>query len=448
MRSVARVLTFAGLALLVRASIAQAPPAPPAEPVVVIHAGTLIAVPGQAPQREASIIVQGRKILEVREGFVAVPGASVVDLRNSTVMPGFVDMHVHLSGLEDRLQARLLANLRNDEDVAYTAMSNAKKTLLAGFTTVRELGGDPPTIRALRDAINSEQFGGPTIVMAARMISVSGGHGDPRNGLNRDLAEIAERRTGNLCDGAEDCRRATREQISAGADVIKFAATGGVLSNVAGGLDQQMLEDEMRAIVETAHSFGRKVASHAHGVAGINAALRAGVDSIEHGTFTDDDTFRLYRQSGAFYVPTLVAPVAALRDGERGALTPAQYEKAREAAGNAEQSFARAIRDGVKIAFGTDSGVSPHGRNAEEFALMVKGGMRPTDAIKAATVNAADLLGRSASIGTIEPGKDADIVAVEGDPLGDITLLQRIGFVMKWGRVFKLGGERQLTAID
>ena len=438
----------AAVALSAPAVAQPAATSQPPQPFTVIHAGTLIDVPGRAPKRNASVIVQGRKILEVREGFADVPGARVVDLRTSTVMPGFIDMHVHLGGLDDRLQARLTANQRNDEDEAYTALANAKKTLAAGFTTVRDLGGDPPTIRALRDAINNGQFVGPSIVMAARMVSVSGGHGDPRNGLNRELAGVAHNHMGNVCNGPEDCRRATREQIGQGADVIKFAATGGVLSNVAGGLNQQMLEDEMRAVVQTARSFGRKVAAHAHGVDGINAALRAGVDSIEHGTFTNDDTFKLYKQTGAYYVPTLLAPAAAYRDGQRGALTPAQFAKAREAAGNAERSFARAYREGVKIAFGTDSAVSPHGQNAQEFALMVRNGMPAAEAIKAATVNAADLLGRSAEIGTIEAGKDADIVAVQGDPLADVRLLENMGFVMKWGQVFRLNGQRQLTAAD
>jgi imidazolonepropionase-like amidohydrolase len=430
--------------------LAQAPAAAPAqqpEPVTVIHAGTLIAVPGQAPRRQASVVVRGRRIAEVREGFVDVPGARVVDLRTATVMPGFIDSHVHFSGLDDRLQSRLQAAQRDYEDEAYTALLNARRTLLAGFTTVRDLGGEARLITTLRDAINQGQFAGPTILSAARMVSVSGGHG-ANNGLNRDLDAAARERTTNICNGPEDCRRATREQIGAGADVIKLAATGGVLSNVAGGLNQQMMDDEMKAVVETARTFGRKVAAHAHGVNGINAALEAGVDSIEHGTFTDDKTFQLYRRTGAYYVPTLVAPAAAVADGQRGALTPAQFDKAREAAGNAEKSFARAVREGVKIAFGTDSGVSPHGRNAEEFTIMVRNGMTPAAAIRSATVSAADLLGRSAQIGTIEAGKDADIIAVAGDPLKDVRLLENVGFVMKHGRVHKLGGERQLTDVD
>ncbi len=425
---------------------AQTQPAteqPREEPVTVIHAGTLLAVPGQPARRNVSIITTGRRITAIRDGFVDVPGARVVDLRDQFVLPGLMDMHVHLRGLDDRLQARLQEPTRDYEDEAYTAAIHARNTLQAGFTTVRDLGNDPHLIFSLRDAIASGAFEGPTIVAAGRGISVSGGHGDA-NGLNRDLTEHREPHTINVCNGADDCRRAVREQISRGAEVIKFAATGGVLSNVAGGLNQQMMPDEMRAIVDTARMFGRRVAAHAHGVDGINAALEAGVNSIEHGTFTNDRTFQLYRQTGAYYVPTLIAPVAALADGQRGALTAAQYQKAQEAAGNAERSFARALREGVNIAFGTDSGVSPHGRNAEEFALMVRNGMTPMAAIRSATVSAATLLGRQDSVGTIEVGKDADIIAVAGDPLQDIRLLESVRFVMRHGRVYRLGARRVL----
>ena len=434
---------LASVALLAVPALAQ--PAP--EPVTVIHAGTLLAEPGKAPRRNASVIVRGRAIAEVRDGFVDLPGARVVDLRTATVMPGLIDSHVHLRGLDDRLQARLQENTLDNEDNAYIAMLNARKTLLAGFTTVRDLGGEPRQILSLRDAINAGSFAGPTIIAAGSGISGSGGHADPRNGRNRD-ATLAVANPRNVCNGADDCRRAVREQISFGADVIKITATGGVLSNVPGGLNQQMMDDEMRAVVATARTFDRKVAAHAHGVDGINSALRAGVASIEHGTFTNDETFRLYKQTGAYYVPTLLAPAAAYADGLRGALTPAQFDKAKAAAGNAEKSFAEAIRRGVKIAFGTDTGVSPHGRNAEEFALMVKNGMSPTLAIRSATVDAAELLGLSARLGTIEPGKDADIIAVEGDPTANVRLLENVGFVMKSGRVHKMGGQRQLTSVD
>jgi imidazolonepropionase-like amidohydrolase len=428
-------------------AIAAAAPATAQDSVTVIHAGTLMAEPGKAPLRNATVVVRGRTIESVQSGFVDVPGARIVDLRTATVMPGLIDSHVHLIGLDDRLQRRLLESTRDTEDEAFTGVHNARKTLLAGFTTVRDLGAEPKTITSLRDAINAGQFAGPTILAAAAGVAVTGGHGDV-NLVNRDLDSVLKPKAVHVCDGADDCRRATREQISEGADVIKLKASGGVLSNVPGGLAQQMMDDELRAVVLTARTFGRKVAAHAHGVDGVNAALRAGVDSIEHGTFTNDETFRLYRQTGAYYVPTLLAPAAALADGQRGALTPAQFEKAREAAGNAEKSFARAIREGVRIAFGTDTGVSPHGRNAEEFALMVKNGMQPAAAIRSATVTAAVLLGIDGRVGTIAPGKDADIIAVDGDPLANIRELESVDFVMKHGRVHKLAGKRQLTEVD
>ena len=442
MKHVARLAATAVVLALAAPGLAQT-----AEPVTVIHAGTLIAEPGKAPLSNASVVIRGRTIEAVQAGFVDVPGAKLVDLRNATVLPGLIDSHVHLSGIDDRFQARLQAASRDNEDEAYTALINARKTLLAGFTTVRDLGGDPRLVISLRDAINAGDLAGPTIISAARMVSVSGGHGDARNGRNRDGAAAAAN-PGNVCNGADDCRRAVREQISAGADVIKIAATGGVLSNVPGGLNQQMMDDEMQAVVATARTFDRKVAAHAHGVEGVNAALRAGVSSVEHGTFTNEDTFRLYKQSGAYYVPTLLAPAAALADGQRGALTTAQFDKARLAAGNAEKSFARAIQEGVKIAFGTDTGVSPHGRNAEEFALMVRNGMSPALAIRSATVDAAELLGLSSRVGTIEQGKEADLIAVAGDPASDVRLLENVGFVMKRGKVIKLDGKPQLTAAD
>ncbi len=438
-----RLVFFAAAALCLASPAASQTAAPQSEPVTVIHAGTVIAEPGRPSLRDATIIIRGGKITEVRTGFVDLPGAKVVDLRGSTVLPGLIDMHVHLAGLDDRLQRRLQGTQRDHEDEAFTALLNARKTLLAGFTTVRDLGAEPRLIIALRDALAGGEFAGPTVVAAGASISGSGGHSDRRSGLNRHAAAGAM--TNNLCNGADDCRRAVREQIGLGADVIKITATGGVLSDVAGGLNKQMMDDEMRAVVETARLFGRKVAAHAHGVDGINAALRAGVDSIEHGTFTNDETFRLYKQAGAYYVPTLLAPAAALADGRRGALTPAQYQKAQEAAGSAQLSLARAVRAGVKIAFGTDSGVSPHGRNAEEFALMVDAGMTPATAIRSATVDAATLLGRFESIGTIAPGKDADIIAVAGDPLANVRLLENVGFVMKRGKVYKLGGRSHIS---
>ena len=320
------------------------------------------------------------------------------------------------------------------------AQGNARRTLEAGFTTVRDLGGDGRTTATLRDAVNTGQILGPTIVPAGMMVSVTGGHGGV-NGLNRAYTRAVVTERNNVCDGPDSCASAVRAQISVGAEVIKFAATGGVRSNVAGGLGKQMTDAEMKAIVDTAHSFGRKVTAHAHGKEGIDAALRAGVDSIEHGSFIDDETVRLFKAKNAALVPTAVAPIAALAQARRGDAPAPQLAKAEQAAASHAQSFARAVKGGVRILFGTDSGVAPHGDNAKEFALMVKAGMTPAQTIKAATLDSAAELDRP--IGALLPGRDADIIAVAGDPLADVTALESVSFVMRRGVVHKLGGHRQ-----
>jgi imidazolonepropionase-like amidohydrolase len=423
---------------------AQQPATAAQAETILIHAGQLLDRPGQRPRGASTIVVRAGKIVEVRDGFSAAgAGERVVDLRDRYVLPGLIDMHVHLYSEGDPLKARLEGQNRDLEDSLLIAVRNARTTLEAGFTTVRDLGGEARGIASLRDFINAGEIVGPTIVPAGRMVSVASGHGDA-NGLNRTIAGAHRAEFDHLCNGADACRGAVRNQIFQGAEVIKFAATGGVGSNVAGGLARQMFEDEMRAIVETARTFGRKSTAHAHGKDGIDTALRAGVDSIEHGSFIDEETATLFKQRGAYLVPTMMAPIAALAQARRGDRPPASAAKAEEAAAAARASHARAIRSGVKVAFGTDSGVSKHGDNAQEFALMVEAGMTPMAAIQAATVNAADLLSRSASLGSIEAGKDADIIAVSGDPVADVTRLQRVDFVMRRGTVHKLGGERQV----
>jgi imidazolonepropionase-like amidohydrolase len=359
------------------------------------------------------------------------------------VLPGLIDMHVHLYSEGDPLKARLEGGSRDYEDSVLIAARNARTTLEAGFTTVRDLGGEARGVATLRDFINAGELAGPTIVPAGRMVSVSSGHGDV-NGANRQLTRAGREEADSICNGADACRQAVRNQVSQGAEVIKFAATGGVNSNVAGGLARQMMDDEMQAIVETARTFGRKATAHAHGKDGIDAALRAGVASIEHGTFIDDETAALFKRQGAYLVPTMLAPVYALAQARRGDRPPASLAKAEEAAAAGRASHARAFKAGVKVAFGTDSGVSPHGLNAQEFKLMVDAGMSPAAAIRAATVDAAELLGRSANLGTIEPGKDADLIAVTGDPLEDVTRLERVDFVMRRGVVHKQSGQRQV----
>lgn len=409
-----------------------------------IHAGQLLDEPGKAPRDASTIIVRDGKVAEVRDGFVAPEGdARLVDLKTQFVLPGLIDMHVHIGNDDNQLRARSESSGRDYEDGFVIALRNARKTLEAGFTTVRDLGGGSRQKTTLRDAVTAGEVAGPTIIVAAGMISVTAGHGAP-NGLNRDLTRLAYEGPpvlSNICNGVEDCVRATRAMIAGGAEVIKFAATGGVRSNIAAGLDKQMNEAEMKAIVDTAHDWGLKATAHAHGKDGIDAALRAGVDSIEHGSFIDDETVKLFRTRNAALVPTQVAGIASLSQARRGESSPPQLKKAEEAAAARGTSFARAVKGGVRILFGTDTGVAPFGDNAKEFALMVGAGMTPAQAIKAATVDNAAELGRP--IGAILPGRDADIIAVTGNPLSDVTLLEKVDFVMRRGVVHKLGGKRQ-----
>ena len=415
-----------------------------AEPVVVIHAGALLDRPGDVPRGASTIIVRGNRIESIRDGHIAPPaGARLIDLKKEFVLPGLIDAHVHIFADDDKMRARLEANNRDIEDNLLIGVDNARRTVEAGFTTVRDLGSEVHSITALRDAIASGLIAGPTIVAAGQGISGTGGHADSANNVNREIEELRRSRATNLCNGAEDCRRAVRAQISQGADVIKFTATGGVNSNIAGGLGKQLFDDEMKAIVETAHLFSRKVAAHAHGADGILAALKAGVDSIEHATYTDATTNAEFKRSNAWLVPTMVAPHAALAQARAGARSRATLAKAEETVAVHNENIAKAIRDGVRVAFGTDSGVSDHGKNAKEFALLVKAGLTPAAAIRAATIDAATLLDRASRIGSLEPGKDADIIAVATSPLEDVTVLERVRFVMRQGVVLALDGARQ-----
>ena len=400
-----------------------------------IHAGRLIAVPGQAVRGPSTIIVDNGRILDVRDGHVvpAEPGATVVDLKDKTVLPGLIDSHVHLSS--DRGgEAGLVAFMREEPRMnSLEAQWNGMKTLRAGFTTVRNLGDDGATL-ALREAIKRGWVQGPRIVDAASSISTTGGHMDGRGGLNDDLVAHLPQPE-NLCDSVESCRRVVRRQIDRGADVIKFATTGGVNSGT--GLATRMYEDEAQALVSTAHAYNRKVAVHAHGSDGIKLAVRAGADSIEHGTVMDDEIIKLMKAHGTYYVPTLSTVNGYL---ERLAKDPNAYapdvkKQIDWRIGITGQSLQKAYPAGVKIAFGTDAGVSKHGRNADEFEIMVKYGMPPVEALKAATVNAADLLGVAGEAGTIEAGKSADIIAVSGDPLQDVTVFKKVDFVMARGDV-------------
>jgi imidazolonepropionase-like amidohydrolase len=409
---------------------------------VIVQAGQLLDRPERAPRGAATLLIRDGRIEQVRDGhhvaaaFGAPADTEVVDLRGYFVLPGLIDSHVHLTSDLGGVAGQLAEVQRSPSDNALEAAANARKTLLAGFTTVRNLGDGDGEIRALRDAIAAGKLPGPRILTANTGISATAGHGDATLGYRADLHE-ALATAGNTCDGVEACRRAVRRQVAQGADVIKLAITGGVNSRIGAGLGVQMFEDEARAVVETARMYGKKVAVHAHGADGINLALRLGVDSIEHGTLLDKQGLQLFRRSGAYYVPTL-STVNGYR--ERLAANPEAYTgevlaKIRWRIDITGKSLEQAVPAGVRIAFGTDAGVSLHGRNAEEFELMVAHGMTPAQAIVAATRNAADLLGLGDSIGSLEPGKQADLIAVRGNPLEDVTVLKQVRVVMKGGEL-------------
>jgi imidazolonepropionase-like amidohydrolase len=415
-------------------------PAPPGEPgVTMIHAGTLLDRPGRAPRRNASILVRDGRIVSVQDGFVAPPqGARLIDLRDRFVLPGLIDSHVHLdsdrAGNEGFMAGFTDSVALRSQEAAW----NARKTLDAGFTTVRNLGSSDGVTLGLRDAINRGWAQGPRIIDAGTSLSGTTGHMDATLGVREELHEALQA-GGSTCDGAEACRQAVRRQIARGADVIKIATTGGVNSRIGLGLGAQLFEDEARAMIETAHLYGKRVAVHAHGTDGINLALRLGADSIEHGTLIDDESIRLFRQRGAFYVPTLSTVNGYLERirTNPNAYSPEVREKIDWRIQVTGLALQRAHAAGVRIAFGTDAGVSLHGRNADEFPLMVQHGMTPMQAIQAATVNAAELLGIPHEVGSIEPGRQADIIAVAGDPLSDVGVLRNVNFVMARGRVHR-----------
>jgi imidazolonepropionase-like amidohydrolase len=405
--------------------------------LTIIQAGRLLDRPGSAPRGASSIIVENGRIVRVETGFASVEGARVFDLRDRYVLPGLIDSHVHLDS-DAGGTAGLIEELTDNVPVkTLRTLANARKTLLAGFTTVRNLGDASGATMAVRDAAARGEVDAPRIIDAGRSISTTSGHMDATLGIAEDLHSAVGQE--NLCDGAEACRRAVRLQVRRGADVIKIATTGGVNSRIGTGLGAQMFNDEAKAIMETARLYGKKVAVHAHGADGVNMALAAGASSIEHGTLMDDESVRLFKRGGAYLVPTLSTVNGYLERlaADPNAYSPEVLPKVRYRISITGKNVEKAYPGGVKIAYGTDAGVSKHGRNADEFELLVKHGMPPAQAIKAATVNAADLLGLAGEIGSIEAGKLADIIAVGGDPLQDVRALKQVLFVMKDGRVIK-----------
>ncbi|MEL6474926.1 MAG: amidohydrolase family protein [Pseudomonadota bacterium] len=400
----------------------------------LIHAGHVLAVPGDGYLTEQTITVVDGSIASVEAGFVDPgEGDTVIDLKEAYVLPGLIDSHVHLGG-ERSPTSRLKALTDSEVDEAFDGALHARRTLMAGFTAVQDVGGTNEAIFSLRDAVAAGKVTGPHIKASGRAVSATGGHGDA-NGYSPALSALF---TGaNTCDGADDCRRAVRQLVKDGADVIKITATGGVLSNTAAGLEQQLFDDELVAIVEAAETMGRRVTAHAHGKGGIEAALRAGVHSIEHGTYLDEETVALFKSQDATLVPTVLAGVTVTGWTNEPWLPEPSREKAAQVGPTMLEMLRTAREGGVRVAFGTDSGVSKHGNNAREFELMVEAGYSPEEAIESATVIASEHIRMDDVIGTLEAGKHADLIALDGDPLADVSELLDVDFVMKDGVVHK-----------
>lgn len=401
-----------------------------------IWCGTLIDGIAAEPRANMTIIVEKNKIVAVENGF-SKPGSGdrSIDLKNKTVTPGWMDMHVHLEG-ETNPNFYLEKFTLNPPDLAFNSVGIAERTLMAGFTTVRDLGGTGVNI-SLRNAINAGKIKGPKVYTAGKAIGTTGGHADPTNGYRKDLMGDPGPEDG-VINSPEDGRKAVRQRYKDGADLIKITATGGVLSMAKNGQNPQFTEDEIKEIVTIAKDYGFTVAAHAHGAEGMKRAIRAGVNSIEHGTLMDDETIELFKKYGTWYVPTITAGESVSDSAKKTGYYPAIVAaKAIVIGAQLKSTFAKAYKSGVKIAFGTDAGVFKHGQNWREFGYMIEAGMPAMEAIKAATVNAAELLGVKDEVGSIQTGKLADIVAVDGDPLKSPLVFGKVVFVMKDGIVYK-----------
>jgi len=431
-----------GLTILATFAPAASAQEKPAD-IKIIHAGRLLAVPGEDPLGPSTILVENGVVKEIRAGRVDgarlnAADATVIDLSDQFVMPGFIDLHVHLS-MDPGPQSRDLIVRKSDAYFGFVGAKNAYNTLMAGFTTVRDLGSKGTAIFALRDAIRDGLVPGPKILVAGSAITPTGGHAD-FHGYREEVLN-AMPATGT-CDGPDDCRRAVRAMVKRGADVIKVTSTGGVLSNTKAGTGQQFTQSELDAIAETAHMLGRKVTAHAHAKEGIEAALKAGFDSIEHSMWADEGTMRLFKKTGAWLIPT-VYPITYVGDtrekllqGPFKDMPPNVMEKLIRLGKQPKDMTRMAYKMGVKIALGTDSGVSPHGHNAQEFIEYVAIGMTPREALMAGTVNAAEA-GGIENVGRIAPGMAADIVAMPGNPLDDIEAVLDLSFIMRDGIIFK-----------
>jgi imidazolonepropionase-like amidohydrolase len=428
---------LAGAATLAVASAAQGQ-------TYAIQSGHLI-VDAALPARAAStVIVENGRIARIDNGFTAPPGATVVDQRGRTVMPGMTDVHVHLTFNANEPWYVGFTQPRSIPYAATVGLTHALEMARAGFTTVRDLGGSTSAVIAVRDAVAEGRFPGPRIKVSGDPLSIIGGHADPATALPPELAAAVDgaHLSEGVCTGAQQCQEAVRKLAAAGVDVIKIMATGGVLDPGALGLEQHFTNEEMKAIADMAHSLHLKVAAHAHGARGIEAAANAGIDSIEHGTFLDEAGARAMKAHGTYYSATLMAFSGVQGVMGTGKLTPAMEAKAQQTFDVWGKGLNLAYRSGIKIALGTDSAVAPHTEANKELALMVtKGGMSPRDALVAATKGGPELMGIANQTGTLDPGKSADLIAVDGDPLADPTAVQRVGYVMVEGRPIPMKGQ-------
>ena len=422
------------------ASAADAPAAAPSAPLTAIHCGHLLDVLAGQMLGPTTVIVEGKRVREVAAGSKTPAGAAEIDLSSQTCLPGLIDSHTHLSSEGSPTQYVDVFHW-NLADYVVRSTVYARRTLLAGFTTVRNLGDEQNETVALRNAINAGLIAGPRIYTAGVAIGSTGGHADPTDGYRDDLAGDPGPDNG-IINSVEDAAKAVRLHYKRGDDVIKIMPSGGVLDQSASGDNSQLTLEEIKAVVATAHDYGFTVAAHAHGAESIRRAVIGGVDSIEHGTYMDDQDMKLMKEHGTWYVPTIIAgDFVAHKAAIPGYFPPQVAAKAAAIGPLILGTAGRAYKAGVKIAFGTDAGVYPHGENAHEFELMVQAGMTPLFAIQAATVHASQLLKHDKDLGSVTAGKFADVVAVTGNPLDNIGLLKQVSFVMKEGVVYKRDGK-------
>ena len=402
----------------------------------LIYCGTLIDGVSNAARTQVTVVVEKNKITAVQNGYIPPQSNDeMIDLKSKTVLPGLIDLHVHIENetSRDQIQKRMSMS---SADIAYEAQKHAMTTLMAGFTTVRDMGGSGVNI-SLRNAINKGLVVGCRIFTSGKTIATTGGHGDPTNGWRPDIT-FPDNVDDGVVNSPEEARRAVRQRYKDGADWIKITATGGVLSIAKNGKAPQFMQDEVDAVVQTANDYGFRVAAHAHGAEGMKRALRAGVTTIEHGTFMDDEAIKIFIQKGTYYVPTVIAGKSTADSAKiPGYYHPLVVPKALETGPYIQKTFEKAYKAGVKIAFGTDAGVYKHGLNAKEFQYMTEAGMPIMEALKSATIVAAEVLEMKDQLGSIEVGKLADIIATDANPLMDVKTLMNVTFVMKEGVIYK-----------